>query len=93
MRAFSEETADAEIKANLLYRLAKRKAWKGKHIDYAHWLDGMGPRLRKRAEAQAKVLIRENLVLVKPAHYGPQVSLNIREHARILALIGESALM
>ncbi len=83
------EINDEDLKAKILHRLFHRHAWAHKHVDFAHLASGFPRHARGRILGIAKELVRENLIILKPAHYGLQVSLNFKERERILAILLE----
>ena len=80
---FNEE----EIKATILYHLRRKKVIGGVHTPFDTLRRGFPSHLGKDIEKIAKELIKEGLILTKPAPYGLQVSLNkekIQEIERII---------
>ena len=81
--------SDGEIKATILFKLHKRGNWGGSHTAFDNLKKGfkdaeLGKHGAKRVDKLAKELIRQGLIIPKPTHYGPQVSLNPRESAAII---------
>lgn len=72
--------SDAEVQANILHKLFRKKKWGGAHMSYdkiKRWIserqiDGGG----KRVDQNLKGLIKEGLIISKPTHYGLEISLN-----------------
>ncbi len=65
-----------KIKATILYHLRRKKVIGNVHTHYDTLKKGFPSHLGKEAEKGAKELIKEGLILTKPATYGLQVSLN-----------------
>jgi len=81
--------SDEEIVAAILLKLYKRGNWGGSHTSFDNLKKGfkqqeLGKEGFKRIDKIGKDLIREGLMILKPTHYGLQVSLNPREHQRII---------
>ena len=65
-----------KIKATMLYHLRKKKVIGGVHTPYDTLRRGFPSHLGKEIENCANDLIKQELILTKPAPYGLQVSLN-----------------
>ncbi len=83
-----------EIKARLLYSLARKRKWGESHTAYEHMFRqlksaSLGKEGVKLAEKMAGELFRQGFILKKPTHYGLQVSLNPRMSHDIKKLIRE----
>ena len=81
-----------EIRARLLFALARRRNWGESHTAYENMLRqfksaGIGKALLKNVAKEAERLMREGLVMRKPTHYGLQVSLNPKMALEIKELI------
>ena len=70
---FSDED---KIKATLLYNLRKKRVIGGKHTHFDSLKFGFPTHLGKDVLKIAKELVRQGLLITKPASYGLQVSLN-----------------
>jgi len=70
---FSEED---KIKATILYHLRRKKIIGGVHTHFDTLKKGFPSHLGKDIEKIAKELIKEGFIIIKPASYGLQVSLN-----------------
>ncbi|MFQ5761823.1 MAG: hypothetical protein ACE5PO_02195 [Candidatus Bathyarchaeia archaeon] len=84
--------SDEQIKATILFKLHKRGNWGGSHTAFDNLKKGwknadLGKHGVKRVEKLAKELIRQGLILPKPAHYGLQVSLNPRQNETIIGVM------
>jgi len=84
--------SDAEIKARILLKLAKRGKWGGAHTSFDNLEKGWGMRDLgkegvKRIQKLAKDLIREGFIIGKPTSYGLQISLNSKRSAEIEQII------
>jgi hypothetical protein len=82
MRLSKEEFED--IKATILERMVSKNIWGGKHMDYKHLSSGFPSHLIKKVSYVADKLIKEGLIIKKPARYGLQVCLNINKRKEIL---------
>lgn len=65
-----------KIKATILYNLRRKKVIGGVHTHFDTLRRGFPPHLGKDVNKIAKQLIRQGLILTRPAPYGLQVSLN-----------------
>ncbi len=79
-----------KIKRTLLERMVSKKIWGGKHIDYEHMASGFPSHLRKKVLTVADELIRDGLIIKKPAGYGLQVFLNINKKDEIMRCVLEN---
>ncbi len=84
--------SNEEIKATILFKLHKRGNWGGSHTAFDNLKEGfkdedMGKEGAKIVDKLAKELIRQGLIIIKPTHYGLQVSLNPREHYTIISFM------
>jgi len=80
---------DAEIKILILHKLFMRRCWGAKHTSFENLKKGikvqeLGKKGYKRVGEIGKELIREELLLSKPTHYGLEVSLNPNQKDIIL---------
>jgi len=71
-----ETKGDDEVKATILYHLRKKRIIGNAHTHFDTLTKGFPSHLRKDVKKIAQKLIKENLILIKPASYGLQVSLN-----------------
>jgi hypothetical protein len=81
-----------EIRARLLFALARRRNWGESHTAYEHLFRqfksaALGRAGMKLAEKAAEGLMREGLIIRKPTHYGLQVSLNPNRAQEIKEII------
>ncbi len=67
---------DDTIKATILYHLRRKKVMGGVHTHFDTIKKGIPSHLGKDITKLAKQMIREGLLVAKPAAYGLQVSLN-----------------
>ncbi len=65
-----------KIKATILYHLRRKRVIGGVHTHYDTIKRGFPSHLGKEIDKIAKQLIKEGLIITKPAHYGLQISLN-----------------
>ncbi|MEM2921816.1 MAG: hypothetical protein QXF26_05810 [Candidatus Bathyarchaeia archaeon] len=84
--------SDEQVKAVILLKLHKRGNWGGSHTAFHNlkkgWKDAdLGKHGLKRVEKLAEELVRQGLIILKLTHYGPQVSLNPRQHEAIINLM------
>ena len=70
---FSDED---KIKATVLYHLRRKKIIGGVHTHFDTLKKGFPTHLGKDADKVAKELIKQGIIITKPASYGLQVSLN-----------------
>lgn len=76
-----------EVRIKILWRLYRRRYIGGKHTDIKNLRKGF-PRDKYDLVGEAiNELVREGLLLVKPTHYGKQVSLNPRRLGEIRSII------
>lgn len=64
------------IKATLFHHLRRKKVISGVHIPFDTLKKGFPSHLGKDVEKIAKELIKQGFLIIKPASYGLQVSLN-----------------
>ena len=65
-----------KIKATILYNLRRKKVIGGVHTHFDTLKRGFPSHLGKDIKKIAKQLIKQNLIIIKSAPYGLQVSLN-----------------
>ncbi len=70
------EVDDNWIKATLLYHLRRKRIIGGKHTSFDTLRRGFPSHLGKDIKRIANELIRQGIIITKPAPYGLQVSLN-----------------
>ncbi|MBI2578804.1 MAG: hypothetical protein HYW26_03775 [Candidatus Aenigmarchaeota archaeon] len=83
-----------EIRARLLFSLARKRKWGESHTAYENMFrqfksESLGKAGLKNVENIADELVKEGLIIKKPAHYGLQVSLNPKKSQEIKKLIRE----
>ncbi|MBI2579154.1 MAG: hypothetical protein HYW26_05560 [Candidatus Aenigmarchaeota archaeon] len=76
-----QEKSDEELKAWILYKLAKHGYFHGRHTDFENISKGFKPQHlgksgHKRIGRLADELAREGFIIKKPTSYGLHVSLN-----------------
>ncbi len=81
-----------EIRARLLFTLARHRKWGESHTAYEHMFrqfksEALGKAGLKNVRNIADELMREGFVIKKPTHYGLQISLNPRKAMEIKQLI------
>jgi len=64
------------IKATILYHLRRKKVIGNVHTHFDTVTRGFPSHLGKDVKGVAKELIKDGLLITKPAHYGLQISLN-----------------
>jgi hypothetical protein len=82
------EDTDELIKSKILRVLAKKNKWLHSHtsvINIIRWI--YVKRNGKRVKKMIDELRKENLIIMKPTHYGLEVSLNPKEKDIILGKI------
>ena len=70
------ESDDNWVKATLLYHLRRKRVIGGKHTSFDTLRRGFPSHLGKDVKKIAEELIKQGFIIVKPAPYGLQVSLN-----------------
>jgi len=65
-----------KVKATILYHLRRKRIIGGVHAPFDTLKKGFPSHLGKEIDGVVKELIKEKLILTKPASYGLQVSLN-----------------
>jgi hypothetical protein len=65
-----------KIKATILYHLRRKRVIGGVHTPFDTITKGFPSHLGKDVKKIAESLIKEGLILTKPASYGLQISLN-----------------
>ena len=83
-----------EIRARLLFALARKRNWGESHTAYEHMFrqfktEALGKAGLKNAKNIADELMREGFIIKKPTHYGLQVSLNPKRAEEIKKMIKE----
>lgn len=78
-----------EIKARILYKLARKRKWGASHTSFDNLHKGFKNNLGKEVRQAAEELMRAGLVLQKPTGYGLEVSLNPQKKQEITSLIEE----
>jgi len=84
--------SDEEIKARIVFKLAKRGKWGGAHTSFDNLEKGwnvrdLGKEGLRRVQKITKDLVREGFVVSKPTSYGLQISLNPKMSAEIETII------
>lgn len=69
-------TDEPNVKATILYYLRRKKAIGGVHVPFDTITKGFPSHMGKDIKKIAQELIKEGLLLKKPASYGLQISLN-----------------
>ncbi|MCR4335243.1 MAG: hypothetical protein NUV57_01765 [archaeon] len=64
------------LKAQILFKLVRRRQWGGKHSAIDDLKKGFPPNTHAEIQSVTDELISENMLLVKKAFYGTHVSLN-----------------
>ncbi len=82
-RAYSKE----ELKAHILYKLARRRMWGGKHLPIMYVRSGIPQKYLSQLDEIAKELINEGLLIQAPKTGQLHVSLNPRMKREIIELI------
>ena len=81
-----------KIKRFILRKLIRKRMWLHKHTNIHNLPKGLPEFLRNGKEVKKAIeeLIRKNLLLSKPTNYGLEISLNIREKAKIEKFINDN---
>jgi hypothetical protein len=75
------------IKAKVLFKLARKEIYGGKHLSLDLLKHGFKGHEMGEVDKAAEELIRKGWLLVKPAHYGKQVMLNLEYSKEIREFI------
>lgn len=67
---------ESKIRKTLLIKLYRSGCWGGKHTSFENLPKGFPSHLKGYVKKVAENLIKENILLSKPTHYGLEVSLN-----------------
>lgn len=78
-----------QLRVWILFRLARRKCWGGKHMSLDNLPKGMDRNQSGEIKRIADELVKEGFVLAKPTHYGIEVSLNPRKKSEIEKIISQ----
>jgi hypothetical protein len=83
-----------EIRARLLFALARHRKWGERHTAYEHMFrqfktEALGKAGLKNVKNVADDLMTEGFIIKKSTHYGLQVSLNPRKSQEIKKIISE----
>ena len=83
---------EGQIRATILFKLHKRGNWGACHTAFDNIMKGfnerdLGKQGTKWTDKIAKDLVREGLIVIKPTHYGMQVSLNPRQNEKIISMM------
>ncbi|PIN75665.1 hypothetical protein COV18_02350 [Candidatus Woesearchaeota archaeon CG10_big_fil_rev_8_21_14_0_10_37_12] len=77
------------IKKFIVEKLYRKRKWGGSHTNINNLPKGLSNELRGSKEVKKAIeeLLKENLLLSKPTHYGLEVSLNPKKKREIEELI------
>jgi hypothetical protein len=82
------EESDELIKSKVLRVLAKKNKWLHSHTPLTNIIRWVYvKRNGKRVKKMIDELRRENLIILKPTHYGEEISLNPYQKDRIMEII------
>lgn len=76
------------IKAKILFALARKNKWLHAHTPLTNVIKWV--RIKRDGKLLKKLvneMRKEGLILIKPTHYGEEISLNIYQKDRILEII------
>ncbi len=78
-----------DVKKFILRKLVRKRMWLHKHTSIHNLPKGLPEFLRSGKEVKKAIeeLLKKGLLLSKPTNYGLEISLNIREKAKIERLI------
>ncbi|MEW6329340.1 MAG: hypothetical protein AB1468_04435 [Candidatus Micrarchaeota archaeon] len=82
-----ENITNEAIGAHILYKLARKRRWGGKHTELRNCIKSLDPKLHERGEACAGALIKKGLLLHGPKTGETHVSLNPARKGEILGVI------
>ncbi|OGI15660.1 hypothetical protein A3K63_04480 [Candidatus Micrarchaeota archaeon RBG_16_49_10] len=77
------------IKAWILFKLLRHRYWGEKHTSFDNLPKGKPSHLAKQIRNVGKELIKDDLLLSKPAHYGQEISLNPKKKEEIEKIISK----
>ena len=77
------------VRAKILFKLARRRNWGNSHTAFDNLKKGFKPHEHGTVKTVAEALIKENLLLKKPTHYGLHISLNHNKAQEIKRIIRE----
>jgi hypothetical protein len=75
------------IKAKILFKLARKEIYGGKHLSLDLLKHGFKGHETGEVDSAAEELIKQGWLLVKPAHYGKQVMINLNYSKEIKEFI------
>lgn len=92
VKEMRQEKTDGELKAWILYKLAKHGYFHGRHTDFTNIAKGfkpqhLGKQGHKRINKLAEELTKEGFIVKKPTSYGLHVYLNSEKSKEIKELI------
>lgn len=77
-----------DVKKRILYKMARKSLWGGKHTAYDEmWKRGIPQEHWADFKDGLDALIKEGFVVKKPTGYGLHISLNVRMKAEIEKII------
>jgi len=78
---------EEKLKATILFKLIRKRKWGGSHMPLDRVKRLVPSHLRGNAEEIIRDLIREGLALVKPTHYGEELSLNPNQAEAVYSIV------
>lgn len=81
-----KEYSSEELKAHILYKLARRRIWGGKHIPIIYIRSGLPQKYRGHTDELVKELINDGFLIQAPKTGEIHVSLNPRRRKEILEI-------
>lgn len=81
---------EEEIKRFILRKMLRKRMWMHKHTSIHNLPKGLPDRLRNKKEVKDIIekMLKEDILLSKPTHYGLEVSLNIKKKKEIEDFVG-----
>jgi len=87
MNERDREYSREELKAHILYKLARRRIWGGKHLPIIYVRSGIPQKHLSQLDEIAKELINEGFLIHAPKTREIHISLNPRMRKGIIELI------
>ena len=87
MTSKGKKYSDEELDAHVLYMLARKRIWGGKHTPLKYARSDLPPEHRGEAEDIGKRLAKKDLVTWQPKTGSIHISLNPRKRKEIMEII------
>lgn len=80
-------TMSESVKAWILFKLMRHRYWGKKHTSFENLPKGRVKHLSSKIKNVGKELIKKELILSKPTHYGLEISLNPKKKKEIEKIV------